>query len=104
MPNPAPASEPRRHTPPRGLLRAVLVLLSTAPAAEVLAVATGTPAIASFAARAAHAALLATIAPALVLAADVWSKPAPRAYRHPGAVHSDAPPTPLTPNLTGGDL
>jgi len=79
MPNPAPTSEPRRHPPPRGLLRAVLMLLSTAPAAEVLAVSTRTPAIASFAARAAHAALLATIAPALVLAADVCAEPTPRA-------------------------
>jgi hypothetical protein len=78
MPNPAPTSEPRRHPPPRGLLRAVLVLLSTAPAAEVLAVATGKPAIASFATRAAHAAVLATIAPALVLSADVCAEPAPR--------------------------
>ena len=79
MPNPAPTSEPRRHPPPRGLLRASAGAAVDRARGEVLAVATGKPAIASFAARAAHAAVLATIAPALVLAADVSAEPAPRA-------------------------
>ncbi len=68
MPDPAPAPEPRGHPPPRGVQHAVLALLSIAPALDGISIATASPTIAAVAARVAHLALLAAVAPALVLA------------------------------------